>query len=286
MESLARALNEGFIYQGERSGYLGASRGSKVTDEPANAFVLFIQNHDQVGNRPFGERLHHQIDIDRYAVASALLLLAPETPLLFMGQEFAASTPFLFFSDHHQELGRLVTEGRRKEFGGFRVFADESSQAMIPDPQAEATFLASKLKLEERERHSRVYTLYQRLLALRNDDPVFAIQDRRRSRATPIGANAIALHRWLEDEHRILIANFGAELEMMLEKVDGLPAQDARRLKFVFSTRDLDVDSIDRGLDIEGTPASSSATVPARTAMLFSIKAELEVEANPGIIDA
>ncbi len=93
-----------------------------------------MQNHDQVGNRPFGERLHHQIDAERYAVASALLLFAPETPLLFMGQEFAASTPFLFFTDSPRELGRLVTEGRRAEFAGFRAFADPDRARRDPRP--------------------------------------------------------------------------------------------------------------------------------------------------------
>lgn len=226
MESLARALNEGFIFQGQEAEFWGGPRGSKVTSEPANAFVIAIQNHDQVGNRPFGERLHHQVNFERYAVASALLMLAPETPLLFMGQEFAASTPFLYFTDHHQELGRLVTGGRRQEFGGFRAFADESAQALIPDPQAESTFLASKLKLEERELHAGAYRLYQRLLAIRHADAVFASQDRSRSRATPLGANAIALHRWQDDDHRLLLANFGAELKIRLGDVCGFEVRD------------------------------------------------------------
>ena len=122
-----------------------------MTDEPGSAFVFCTQNHDQVGNRPFGERLNHQIDAGRYAAAVALLLFAPETPMLFMGQEFAASTPFLFFTDFNPELGRLVTEGRRGEFADFRAFADPDMRDSIPDPQAESTFLASKLDLDRTE---------------------------------------------------------------------------------------------------------------------------------------
>src|SRR5262249_26784144 len=120
---IATAINEGFIYQGQHSPHTGAPRGTRVTDEPATAFVFCIENHDQVGNRALGERLNALVSPAAYRVASALLLLVPETPLLFMGQEFAASTPFLFFTDHESELGRRVTEGRRAEFAAFAAFA-------------------------------------------------------------------------------------------------------------------------------------------------------------------
>ena len=189
---LASALNDGIIYQGQVSNFWGRPRGTTVTDEPANAFVFEMQNHDQVGNRPFGERLHHEIDRERFHAASAVLLLAPETPLIFMGQEFAASTPFLFFTDHHEELGPLVTEGRQNEFSGFRAFALEEAKHAIPDPQDEATFHASKLRLSERASHSDTYRLYQRLFALRHGDPVFQVQDRSRSHAQPAGGKAAA----------------------------------------------------------------------------------------------
>jgi maltooligosyltrehalose trehalohydrolase len=272
MEGLARALNEGFIFQGQEGEAWGGPHGSKVTDEPANAFVIAIQNHDQVGNRPFGDRLHHQINLDRFAVASALLLLAPETPLLFMGQEFAASTPFLFFTDHHEELGRLVTQGRRREFSGFRAFTDEPAQALIPDPQAESTFLASKLKLEEREQHADLYALYKRLLHIRHTDPVFANQDRGRSRATPVGANAIALHRWLGDEHRLLIANFGAEMGVELGQIMG-----AQSLVFASPPEMLSANEIDEAKSepdgvIPELVNSVSTKVAARNAVLFRFR--------------
>ncbi len=179
VHELAKALNDGFIYQGEMSPSWGRPRGTVITDEPANAFIIALQNHDQIGNRPFGNRLHHEVDQQRFLVASALLLLASETPLIFMGQEFAASTPFLFFTDHHDELGRQITEGRRKEFSGFRAFGQDELLRYIPDPQAETSFRASKLRFSERESHRETYQLYQRLFDLRNTDPVFRIQDRR-----------------------------------------------------------------------------------------------------------
>ena len=108
--------------------------------------------------------------------------------MLFMGQEFAASTPFLFFTDFDPELGRLVTEGRRAEFAGFRAFADPDMRDSIPDPQAESTFLASKLDLAERKSNAPTYRLYQELLALRRGDPVLRTGDRAATRAFAVGA--------------------------------------------------------------------------------------------------
>src|SRR5205807_10274867 len=128
--------------------------GKTTAATPARArrawqFVYVIHNHDQVGNRAFGERLHHQIGLQRFAAASALLLFLPYSTMLFMGQESGASTPFQYFTDHNPELGRLVTEGRRREFQAFSAFRDPASRDRIPDPQAESTFLNSKLRLSE-----------------------------------------------------------------------------------------------------------------------------------------
>ena len=117
IEDLAATLRQGWFYIGQRSGHLGHPRGAPADDLPLPRFVYCIQNHDQVGNRALGERLEHLIELDAYRAASALLLLGPATPLLFMGQEWAAGTPFLFFTDHNAELGRLVTAGSA---GGIR----------------------------------------------------------------------------------------------------------------------------------------------------------------------
>lgn len=135
----------------------------------ASQYVICLQNHDQVGNRAFGERLHHQVDLAAYRAATTLLLCAPETPLLFMGQEWAASTPFMYFTDHPDALGRLVTEGRRREFSGFQQFREPALRDRIPDPQAAGTFEASRLRWAERGRepHASVLRLYEALLTLR-----------------------------------------------------------------------------------------------------------------------
>jgi maltooligosyltrehalose trehalohydrolase len=173
MSNLARTLNQGWHFTGQYSSYLQEHRGTDPGGIPPRRFVFCIQNHDQVGNRALGERLHHQIELAAYRAASVLLLCAPATPLLFMGQEWAATTPFLYFTDHPEALGRLVTEGRRNEFRHFSAFSAAEARARIPDPQDEKTFLASRLDWSQvtREPHTSTLRLYRRLLALRRHEP-------------------------------------------------------------------------------------------------------------------
>ena len=239
-ERLAKAIKEGFLYQGEESAYFGRPRGTKTTQEPARQFLFFIQNHDQVGNRAFGDRLNHAVDSGHFAVASALLLLSPETPLIFMGQEFAASQPFLYFTDHEPGLGKLVTEGRRREFSRFSAFSDPNRRDQIPDPQAETTFRLSKLNLQERVRHGGAYRLYRDLLALRRRDPVFCRQDRENLRAAALAPNVLAIHRWHEQEHRLILANVGGAMAVAVEGEEllrDLP-EDSRVLVWSSATPD------------------------------------------------
>jgi malto-oligosyltrehalose trehalohydrolase len=148
--SLGRALAEGFVFQGDVSPYRGgARRGEPSADLPPIAFVPFAQNHDQVGNRALGERIGGLADAQTLRALMACVLLAPAPPLLFMGEEFAASTPFLFFCDFAGELAHAVTRGRRAEAARFTRRGDGAAQRAIPDPSAEATFAASKLDWRE-----------------------------------------------------------------------------------------------------------------------------------------
>ncbi|MGC4049593.1 MAG: hypothetical protein QM757_08785 [Paludibaculum sp.] len=167
--SIARTLRNGWFYEGQHSVHHNAPRGTPSEGIDLNRFVICIQNHDQIGNRARGERLHHQIPDHSHRAASALLLLAPETPLLFMGQEWGATSPFQFFTDHNEQLGPLVSEGRRREFAHFPEFSGEEARASIPDPQAEETFLRSKLDWCEIEEpaHQAMLRWYTRVLALR-----------------------------------------------------------------------------------------------------------------------
>ncbi len=168
-EDIARTLRDGWFYTGQPTRRHGEPRGTQPEGIAPYRFVICLQNHDQVGNRALGDRLHHTVDSATWRALSALLLFAPQTPLLFMGQEFAASAPFLYFTDHRDELGRQVTDGRRHEFRHFSAFADPERRQAIPDPQAEATFRKSTLNWDERNRagHVHVLRLYESLLALR-----------------------------------------------------------------------------------------------------------------------
>jgi maltooligosyltrehalose trehalohydrolase len=180
-EDLATTLRQGWFFTGQHSAYLGDLRGTDPGGLSPKQFVVCIQNHDQIGNRADGARLNHDVDAATFRALSTLVLVAPQTPLLFMGQEWGASTPFLYFTDHHEELGRQVSEGRREEFRSFAAFADHAQRARIPDPQARDTFERSRLRWDEttREPHAGIRRLYQRLLHFRASSPAIRTSDRR-----------------------------------------------------------------------------------------------------------
>ncbi len=168
-ESIAAAIRDGWTFTGQFATFHGHRRGTSPDGLSLESRVFCIQNHDQIGNRAFGERLSTQISYAAWCAASALLLLSPEVPLLFMGQEWAAPEPFLYFTDHNEELGRLVTEGRREEFSRFSAFADARNHASIPDPQNPETFRKSKLDwaILRNEEHAKCQRWYQALLHIR-----------------------------------------------------------------------------------------------------------------------
>jgi maltooligosyltrehalose trehalohydrolase len=170
LERLGRGLAEGFVYQGEPSRFRGGERrGEASAHLPPQAFVDFLQTHDQVGNRAFGERMEALADPRSMPAALACLLLAPAVPMLFMGEEWGASTPFLFFCDFGPELAAAVSRGRREEFGRFEAFRDPAARERIPDPNAQGSFAASRLDWSERDRspHLEREALVRDLLAIR-----------------------------------------------------------------------------------------------------------------------
>jgi maltooligosyltrehalose trehalohydrolase len=149
IHQLARCLAEGFVFQGQTNRH-GTPRGEPAAHLPPTAFVLFLQNHDQVGNRALGERLARLCPPQALRAATGLLLLAPMIPLLFMGDDDGSREPFLFFTDFHDTLADAVREGRRGEFAHFDAFADPARREQIPDPNAETTFESSRPQQKER----------------------------------------------------------------------------------------------------------------------------------------
>lgn len=200
-ERLARCLAEGFVYQGED--FDGHARGTPSGHLPPTRFVPFLQNHDQVGNRALGERLTLLTDPAKLRAATGLLLLAPQIPLLFMGDELGSESPFLFFTDFHDELADAVREGRRREFAKFPAFADHEARAKIPDPNARSTFEGSRpLPGPDSEAWRALYT---ELLALRRARIVPGLAEARSEGAEAIGEKAVVA-RWRLGTGRLTVA--------------------------------------------------------------------------------
>jgi maltooligosyltrehalose trehalohydrolase len=222
---LAKCLAEGFAYQGQLSPR-GHARGEPSADLPTTAFVYCLQNHDQIGNRAMGERLTVLADAEALRAAQAVLLLAPMIPMVFMGEEYGATSPFLFFTDHNEELAKLVREGRRKEFAHFAAFQDERRRAQIPDPNAPATFHLSipdpTVADRETEAHFRV------LLGLRHRHVVPRIPGTRSISATPLAKTGV-LARWqLGDGAELIIACNLGEAGVAVEPVGGAMMFESR----------------------------------------------------------
>ncbi len=192
---LAQTLTHGWLYRGQAQRTSGKARGGDPAELIPQQFVFCISNHDQVGNRALGERLSHVVSPAAYRAASALICVVPQTPMLFMGQEWAASTPFQFFTDHNAELGPLVTEGRRKEFQHFPAFQDPEVRNSIPDPQAPSTFANSKLHWEELHdpQHAGVLLLYREFLELRQTHPAFRERSRDNLLVAELGDGIVAM---------------------------------------------------------------------------------------------
>jgi len=211
---LGRCLAEGFAYQGEPSAHRGGrSRGEPSAALPPTAFVGFLQNHDQVGNRAMGDRITRIAPPEAVAAATSVLLLAPTPPLLFMGQEWGCEQPFPFFCDFEGELARLVTEGRRREFAAFPEFSDPTALARIPDPNASETFASAVLRWEEiRDEPRRRWLEYHtELLAIRRREivPRLAGAAANGARWESLGERALRVE-WNLGEASILamLANF------------------------------------------------------------------------------
>jgi maltooligosyltrehalose trehalohydrolase len=209
-QELISVVKRGFLYQGQRYKWQNQVRGTPVTTEPASAFVCFLQNHDQVANSLRGGRLHALTSPGRYRALTAVLLLAPGTPLLFMGQEFWASSPFLFFTDHG-DLADTVYQGRKKFLSQFPSIASLEAQRQVPHPNLVSTFEASKVDLSERTTHAGIYLFHQDLLRIRREDPVIAAQSRERLEGATFGRDAFVLRFFGQDgDDRLLVVNLGA----------------------------------------------------------------------------
>lgn len=238
VHKLARLLSEGFVYQGEPSPiHDGQARGEPSAGLPPTAFVLFLQNHDQVGNRAFGERLTQLANPDALRAATALMLLSPQIPMLFMGEEVHAQQPFLFFTGYSGQLAEAVREGRRKEFSKFADFNDASRRARIPDPNHIETFERSRVPAEaELDDDQRAWRdFYRRALAIRRE---FIIPGLKHARSQDVEVlddasdNAALVARWRLGNGRLL----SIALNLGAREVQGSVAPRSDEAKLLLET--------------------------------------------------
>ena len=212
-QELLSATKHGFLYQGQYYPWQKQRRGSPLRGRPASSCIHFIQNHDQVGNAFVGDRLHDGSSPGRYRAITALLLLGPQTPMLFMGQEFACSRRFKFFADHNPQLQTLVHAGRREFLRQFAGYSSDAAQAAIPSPGADESFEDSKLDWLETTTNGKSLLLHTDLLRLRREDPVISQQLGTAIDGATLGEYAFVL-RWFDDVHgdRLLVVNLDRQI--------------------------------------------------------------------------
>ena len=209
------ALKWGFLFQGQRYKWQKDRRGTPCLDLTAANFVNFLQNHDQIANSLWGRRVHTLTSAAKFRALTALLLLAPNTPMLFQGQEFAASSPFLYFADHNPELAVAVAKGREVFLSQFPSIASEDVAELIPNPELEATFKRCKLDFSDREKNAEVLLLHRDLLKLRKEDPLLGKAVRGTFDGAVLGSSAFVLRFFgREQNDRLLVVNLGAHLHL------------------------------------------------------------------------
>jgi maltooligosyltrehalose trehalohydrolase len=217
VDELRSAVRGGFLYQGQISQHQHKRRGTPARGFPATAFVHFLQNHDQVANSGTGRRIHELTSPGRLRAMTALWLLSPQTPMFFQGQEFAVSSPFLYFADFAGNDAKAVAQGRIQFLSQFPSLNTEEAQRAMADPASPSTFARSKLDWSERDAHRTMYDLHADLLKLRRDDDVFRGQRADRIEGSALAADCLVLRYFGRDvderaSDRLLIVNFGCQL--------------------------------------------------------------------------
>ena len=250
-QELISVVKWGYLFQGQRYDWQKARRGTPALDLHPASFVNFIQNHDQVANSLRGQRIHQLTTVGRFKAMTTLLLLAPQTPMLFMGQEFAASTPFLYFADHHPELAKLVHQGRFEFLKQFKTITSAGCEAVYDNPEREETFRKCILDFSEREKHAGIYALHRDLLKLRRDDAVFTRPRGRGLDGAVLGREAFLLRFFAKDigdarsssfqenGDRLLIVNLGIDLNLHPAPEPLLAPPCGGKWRTVFSTESI-----------------------------------------------
>ncbi|HKR29260.1 MAG TPA: malto-oligosyltrehalose trehalohydrolase [Terriglobales bacterium] len=234
------AIKYGYLYQGQYYSWQNKRRGESALGMEPAAFVTFVENHDQVSNSAHGRRLHQLTSPGRYRALTALTLLGPGTPLLFQGQEFGSSKPFLFFADHNPELAKLVHKGRAEFLAQFPQLKSEEMRAHVPDPAKRDTLDICRLDWSEWERNSHFVALHRDLLQLRHTDPAFRMQLYGRVDGAVIAPQAFVLRYFVEaGQDRLLLVNLGADLDLRHAPEPLLAAPENKRWQVLWASEDM-----------------------------------------------
>jgi maltooligosyltrehalose trehalohydrolase len=263
VQELISCAKYGYLFQGQWYRWQKLRRGTPALDLPPHAFVSYLENHDQVANSAFGLRLHQRSSPGRHRALTALTLLGPETPLLFQGQEFSSSAPFMYFADQREELRESIRAGRHEFLSQFASIADAGVVRELPSPTDESTFLQCQLDLNERKTHASAYALHRDLLHLRGART--AITYARRIDGAVLGANAMLLRYFGDEEDLLLIVNLGCDLELSPAPEPLLAPRQGTRWTLVWSS-----ESVKYGG--QGTAAlhpESEWRLPGETAVLL-----------------
>jgi maltooligosyltrehalose trehalohydrolase len=238
-QELISAVKYGYLYQGQRYRWQAKRRGAPAWDMEPWQFVTYMDNHDQIANSARGERLHQLTSPGRLKAITALLLLGPGTPMLFQGQEFAASSPFCFFADHTGELPKLVREGRIQFLAQFPSLAQANMRPHFADPIDPATFERCKLDFTERRKHAPIYRLHKDLLRLRREDGVFGAR-RARVEGAVLADEAFVLRFFgaQAGDDRLLLVNFGADLNLASAPEPLLAPPEGKLWELLWSSED------------------------------------------------
>lgn len=228
-QGLISAAKYGYLFQGQRYAWQKQPRGASARGIPPAAFVVFIENHDQLANSGRGARLHQRASAGCLRAMTALMLLMPGTPMLFQGQEIAASAPFLYFADHNPELAKNVEKGRREFLAQFPSLADPAVQDTLALPHDPATFERCKIDWRERETHAAAYRLHRDLIGLRRAEDAFSRQQPGAVDGAVLGREAFVLRfpGEMPLDERLLIMNLGGDLvagsfaEPLIAPIDG-----------------------------------------------------------------
>jgi maltooligosyltrehalose trehalohydrolase len=236
-QELVSCARFGYLYQGQWYSWQKKRRGTPALDLLPRAFVAYLENHDQVANSAFGERLHQKCSPALFRAVTAWLLLGPATPMLFQGQEFGSSKPFVYFADHNEELAQSVREGRRQFLSQFPTTSDATVQRTLPAPDDRDEFRGCVLDRDERARHKDMYELHCDLLALRKSDSVLSRAGTYRPEGAVLGSSAFLL-RYIDADlgDRLLVVNLGCDLDFVPAREPLLAPPAGSRWRVIWSS--------------------------------------------------